>query len=208
MPTPHSPVYVWFDTEFTSLDLESAHLLQVAMVVTDGELRRRGPPESDVVTAVRLPAAAPVSPWVQQHGGALLAAARADTAPTPATVDDLLCRRLDELAGPASADPAARPILAGNSLHNDWWLARRRLPRFAARLHYRHLDVTAYKLEWLRRGEPEFDKGNAARILEFFPDAGPAVAAHARHDAHYDTLASIAELAFYRHTLLTPRRTR
>ncbi|MDD2238014.1 MAG: hypothetical protein PHG65_12485, partial [Kiritimatiellae bacterium] len=56
-----TPAYIWFDSEFTSLDPREAHLLQVAMIITDTSLQRILPPECDVRLAVRLPENAPVS---------------------------------------------------------------------------------------------------------------------------------------------------
>ncbi|NCC53628.1 MAG: hypothetical protein EOM20_20795, partial [Spartobacteria bacterium] len=50
-----APVFLWFDSEFTSLELETAHLLQVAMLATDGGLRRTTPAEADINVFVRLP---------------------------------------------------------------------------------------------------------------------------------------------------------
>ena len=41
-------LYVWFDTEYSDLDLETAALLQVAAVITDGALRRVLPAADDV----------------------------------------------------------------------------------------------------------------------------------------------------------------
>jgi oligoribonuclease (3'-5' exoribonuclease) len=109
-----------------------------------------------------------------------------------------------------------RPVLAGNSVHTDWWLARRFLPLFSSRLHYRHLDVTALKLEW-QRLHPDvesgascssieasclsFEKENPEIIRRYFPEAVLS-GAGSRHDAYYDVQASIAELAFYRRFLL------
>ncbi|MBN1663210.1 MAG: hypothetical protein JW943_06390 [Deltaproteobacteria bacterium] len=71
------------------------------------------------------------------------------------------------------------------------------MPRFLSRLHYRHLDVTAFKLEWKRRRpDSEFDKDDPTLIKKYFPEAVLPVAG--KHDAYYDVQASIAELAFYR----------
>ena len=76
------------------------------------------------------------------------------------------------------------------------------MPKMEARAHYRLLDVTTVKLEWLRWfGGTGFDKENPAVIQKFFRgsalngDIGP-------HDAYYDVQASIAELAFYRSRLM------
>ena len=94
-----------------------------------------------------------------------------------------------------------KPVLAGNSIHCDWYLARRFLPHFIRRLHYRHLDVTALKLQWrdwFKGGE--FDKARTGLTAKFF--AGPAGSVRGRqHDAYYDVQASIAELNYYRKQL-------
>ena len=48
-----STAYVWFDTEFTSLDLDEALLLQVSVMLTDKDLKRLTPPEEDVNFYIR-----------------------------------------------------------------------------------------------------------------------------------------------------------
>jgi oligoribonuclease (3'-5' exoribonuclease) len=142
------------------------------------------------------------SAWVEENLPDLLARCRAADAPDVAEADHRLAAYVDMAAGPTAARKEKRPVLAGNSIHADWWLARRFLPRFLSRLHYRHLDVTAFKLEWLKRfPEAEFDKGNPREVKQYFPEA-VMPAAGSRHDAYYDVQASIAELAFYRTHLL------
>jgi oligoribonuclease len=189
---------VWFDTEYTSLDLEGARLVQVALVVTDMEGRRVAAPDQDFVTAVRLPPESPVSDFLARECPALVRQARAETAPTVDEVDRALAARLDALCGPVASRIGDRPVLAGNSIHADWWLACRFLPVFLSRLHYRQLDVSSLKLLWLASGfGPEFDKGNIAQIREYLP--GWILPAEAqRHDALYDVMCSVAELNFYR----------
>ena len=41
-----STAYVWFDAEFTSLELDQARLLQVAVIITDINLQRIAPVEA------------------------------------------------------------------------------------------------------------------------------------------------------------------
>lgn len=192
---------VWFDTEFSDLDLDRARLLQVAAIVTDWNLRRLLPPERDIRWQVRLPPEADVSPWVQEHLPDLVRACRGSDALEPDEADRRLAALLVEVAGPTAPKPQDRPVLAGNSIHSDWWLARRFLPRFLAGLHYRHLDVTSFKLEWRRRQpEGELDKADPAAIARWFP--GAVLPPGGRHDALYDVQASIAEYAFYRAHLM------
>lgn len=204
MNTSEGPCLVWFDTEYTTLDLEQARLLQVAMVVTDTQGRRIGQPDQDLVTAVRLSPADRVSDFVLKECGDLVQQARLAATPDAAEVDALLSSRLDQLVGPIAAKIKDRPILAGNTIHADWWMARRFLPGFLSRLNYRNLDVSSLKILWLRSGKgPEFDKENTALLSEYLP-GWVLPGALRRHDALYDVMASIAELNYYRRHFLMP----
>jgi len=198
-PVAQSPnYYLWFDTEFTTLDLDRAHLLQVALVVTDIRLRRVVPPERDLVLDVRLPEGATVSAWSKEHMAPLLQRSRGPHALPVSQVEQQLAAYVRESTGPVPDAIEDRPVLAGNSIHADWWLARKYLPRFAAQLHYRHLDVSSWKVEWEGfQGGETFDKTNVALIRRYFPEAGAALS-NRPHDAYYDVIASIAELAYYR----------
>lgn len=193
---------VWFDTEYTSLDLERAHLLQVAMLITDAAGRRVAPPAADLCLGVRLPEGVEASPWVQANAPGLVAASRGAGAVTVAEADRRLAEAVTARLGPTPAAEKRRPVLSGNSIHADWFLVRRWLPRFHACLHYRHLDVTTLKLLWKERGTgEEFRKDDPGEIRRYFPEAALDDAAD-RHDALYDVQASIAELGFYRERLL------
>jgi len=202
MNTQYAPHLVWFDTEYTSLELEQARLVQVAMIVTDFQGQRIAPPEQDLVTPVRLPTDMPVSDFLAHECPQLVAQARAVEAPTVDLVDAMLVARLDELVGPPAAKVKDRPVLAGNTIHADWWLAERFLPRFIARLHYRHLDVSTLKILWLGgQCGPEFKKEDAALVQKYLPNWNVPAQAQ-RHDALYDVMGSIAELNFYRQHFL------
>jgi oligoribonuclease len=190
--------YVWFDTEYSSLELDNAVLLQVAALITNTALRRVAPQEQDVRLAIRLSDNEKVSPWVKKNLRKLLRACRAPEAVETAEADDRLSAYVDAVAGPPADHENQRPVLAGNSIHADWWLVRRFLPRFADRLHYRQLDVTAFKLEWERlHPDRPFEKENPEMIRTYFPEA-MLPASDTRHDAYYDVKASVAELAYYR----------
>lgn len=194
--------YVWFDTEYSNLELETACLLQVAALITDTSLRRVLPKECDVRLAIRLPDGEMLSPWVEQSLPDLVKACRSPEAVDIDEADMCLAGYVDAAAGLPAEREDQRPVLAGNSVHGDWWLVRRFLPRFLSRLHYRHLDVTAFKLEWKRlHPDTEFEKENPEIIRLHFPEAVLPVS-DSRHDAYYDLQSSIAELAFYRCYLL------
>jgi oligoribonuclease len=197
-----STAYLWFDTEYSDLNIEQASLLQVAAILTDADLQRLHPPEQDLKLYVRLPAETPVSPWVEENLREVLRICRSELALDVAEVERQLVAMIDRYVILPAGEDKRRPILAGNSVHADWWLARRYLPKFIARLHYRHLDVTALKLQWQDwHGGPTFEKDNLDSMRTYFPGAIAGLES-GRHDAHYDVQASIAELNFYRHALL------
>ena len=193
--------YIWFDTEYTNLELETSWLLQVAALITDTSLRRVLPQDDDVRLTIRLPDDKKPSPWVEENLPDLIKACRSPGAVNIDEADARLSDYVDAAAGLPTKREDQRPVLAGNSIHEDWWLVRRFLPRFQSRLHYRHLDVTAFKIEWKRRRpDEEFEKENPAIIRRYFPEAILPVSDR-RHDAYYDLQASIAEMAFYRRHL-------
>ena len=97
---------------------------------------------------IRVPAGKTISPWVEQHLPDLVKACRSSGAVDMEVATDVWPLYVDSVAGFPAEREDQRPVLAGNSIHADWWLIRRFLPRFLSRLHYRHLDVTAFKLEW------------------------------------------------------------
>lgn len=188
--------------EYSTLELESAWPLQVAALITDTSLRRVLPRKDDIRLVIQLPDKAVISPWVAQNLSELIEACRSLDAITVEEADKRLASYVDAAAGPPPEDETRRPVLAGNSIHGDWWLVHRFLPQFSRRLHYRHLDVTAFKLEWKRlHPDSEFEKENPKMIQQYFPEA-VLPASGTRHDAYYDLQASIAELAFYRHHLI------
>jgi len=195
---PTSSAYIWLDTEFTSLEFEQAALLQISIVLTDTSLQRLAEPASDLNLCIRLEPGTQVSPWVRENLPELIQKCRGDEAVPMEGLDERLCGYLERHIGPAGDEISSRPVIAGSSVHADYYLLRRLLPGFIGRCHYRLLDVTAIKLQWVDFASgPEMDKENPEVLRAHFPEAvvsgGPAV-----HDAYYDVQASIAELAYYR----------
>ncbi len=192
-----STAYLWFDTEFTSLELDEAQLLQVSAMLTDKDLKRLTPPEEDLNIYVRVDDGVPLSPWVQKNLPDLLEKCRSRTAVPVEEIDAKLTAYVDRWCDTPTKTIQKRPIMAGNSVHNDWILARKFFPKFVSRLHYRLLDVSTLKVQWLdlTDGE-EFDKQDTALVKKYFPEAD--LRRLRQHDAYYDIIASAAELAYYR----------
>ncbi|HEY5621547.1 MAG TPA: exonuclease domain-containing protein [Pontiella sp.] len=195
-----TPAYCWFDAEFTCLELDTARLLQVAVIVTDHELNRLHPAEDDLNLYIRLEPDVEVSPWVAENLSGLVAKCRSDEAVSVNEADRRIAGMLDRYCGTPHETMADRPVLAGNSVHNDWFLMRRFLPESIRRLHYRLLDVSSIKIQWMDwAGKEPFDKERAELLNQYFPGGG--IDAANAHDALFDIKASIAELAFYRANL-------
>lgn len=200
-----STAYVWFDTEYSSLDLEKAALLQVAMRITDAELQPLDPLRRDTNVFVRLPDGIEVSPWIRENMPDIVERCRSAEAMDVAELDAQLAATIDRVVVVPGGEYKRRPILAGNSIHADWYLAMKYLPRFLGKLHYRHLDVTALKIQWQDTlAGDEFDKDKADVVSRYCPEPRIDPAAK-RHDAYYDVQASIAELKYYRERLLVSR---
>ncbi|MFO1490271.1 MAG: hypothetical protein U1F77_04385 [Kiritimatiellia bacterium] len=203
-PAQRSRGYLWFDAEFSSLDLDTALLLQVSLVITGPDLVRILPSSRDLNLFLRLEAGDPVSPWVEKHIPHILRRCREPGAVTLPEAEGLLCAAVTDAFGDLSAAGiATRPLLAGNSVHNDWAMARRLLPRFQALTHYRLLDVSTLKTQWVDAfGGTAPRKDEAGFVRRYCPGAVLAPG-QAEHDAYFDVQASIAELAWYR-SMLTP----
>ncbi|HXV63854.1 MAG TPA: hypothetical protein VEK15_24350 [Vicinamibacteria bacterium] len=206
MTTPRF-LYCWFDTEYTMLELERAEILQIALIVTGDDLSPlpQRPAEipdellrADGFSAVAtLPPSERISDHVKENYQPLLESCRLHGRPVR-ELDGFLASYLDCFPESHAEDVRQRPVLSGNSIYADYFLARKYLPRFVSRLNYRHLDVTSFKIEWLfHYREQKFEKlGRADGIQKFY--RGRDAVSGDKHDAYYDVQASIAELAFYR----------
>lgn len=167
---------VWLDMEMSGLDPMSNRILEVAMVLTDAQLRVLDQSEAWVVhqTDEHL---ATMDQWNQStHGkSGLIDKVRASTL-NEATVEAAL---LQQLAGwiPRGAVP-----LCGNTIHQDRRFMQRYMPQLEAYFHYRNVDVSTIK-ELCRRWRPELLKG--------FVKKGA-------HTALADVLESIDEMRYYR----------
>jgi oligoribonuclease len=196
-----TPAYLWFDAEFSSLDLDTAELLQVAVMATNAALDPLSTPEEDLNLFIQVENPDAISPWVREHIPQVVEGSLSEEAVEVEVADNMLAAYVDRITGGPIDAIQDRPLLAGNSVHNDWLLARRLLPAFVTRLHYRLLDVSTIKVQWRDHfGEAEFDKDSHEQIRQYFP-AARLREGLAGHDAYYDIQASIAELGFYRSRL-------
>ncbi|MBZ0328805.1 oligoribonuclease [Halomonas sp. ANAO-440] len=177
---PRQDLLVWIDLEMTGLDPERERIIEVATLITDGDLNliAEGP-----VLAVHQPEAllAAMDDWNQKtHGESGLVARVKES-----TIDTAEAQRqtLDFLR--AHVAPGSSPM-CGNSVHQDRRFLEREMPELLDFFHYRNLDVSTLK-ELAKRWNP-----------------GALAGFHKRntHQALDDIRESVAELAHYRNTFL------
>lgn len=165
---------LWLDLEMTGLNPATDRMLEVAAVVTDWKFNQLDQFESgigqDRRTIETLLAANPFAAARPAETKELIELSV--NAPSQAEVET----RLVELADKHCADGPA--LLAGNSIHMDRQFIRTYWPKFEAKLHYRMLDVSAWKVVMIGKYGVDFTKQETHRALD-------------------DIRESIAELQFY-----------
>jgi oligoribonuclease len=174
---------VWIDCEMTGLDIERDALVEIACLVTDGELALL----DDGVDLVIKPPAEAVDQMVdvvrEMHTASGLLeelAAGVTLAEAQEQVLGYVRRHISE--------PRKVP-LCGNSIATDRSFIARDMPELDAYLHYRMVDVSSIK-ELARRWYPR----------AYF--ASPQK--HGGHRALADIRESIQELGYYREAIFVP----
>jgi len=198
MNSDKSPGYIWFDAEFTSINLETAKVLQVAAIATDTNLIPINEINNHINLKIRIEKNDPISPWVKENLGDLINECLSSEAIEITTADSIISQWIEGIFGKSNDDIFKRPILAGNSVHNDWYMMRKFFPKFKNYLHYRLLDVSTLKILWKDWGfnDHQFNKECLEEINEFY--LGENITKLDPHDALFDIKASIAEMSFYK----------
>jgi oligoribonuclease len=139
---------VWIDLEMTGLDPDRERIVEIAVIITDGQLERleEGP---DLVLGADEAILDAMDPFVvQMHtASGLIPLIRSSTLTVEDAeqqVLDFVCRHVPE--------PRTAP-LAGNSVHADRAFLRKYMPRIEDYVHYRNVDVSTIK-ELARRWHP------------------------------------------------------
>ena len=171
---------IWIDMEMSGLDPEVERILEIAVVITTSQL--------DVV------AEAPV--LVVHQPDSLLDAMDAwnkGTHGKSGLIDRVKASTLTEVEAEAQIVafisqhvPAKQSPICGNSVHQDRRFLVRYMPKLEDYFLYRNLDVSTLK-ELARRWKPEVMAG---------------LVKHGKHEALADIHESIAELKYYRETIL------
>ena len=156
---------LWVDMEMTGLDPVEDYPLEIAAIVTDWEFQEIATYEGAVhwcSTHVQARFDRNKKFWYEEAPASReqLMAQNKATTKTKAAVERELLEFLDTHFGDTPV------LLAGNSIHQDrkfidqWW------PKFAKRLHYRMLDVSAWKVVFEGKYHKKFAKPEQHRALE------------------------------------------
>lgn len=172
---------VWADCEMTGLDIEKDEICEIAVIVTDDQLK---PVDRGIQIVIRPSEAAMANmgKFVRQmHTDSGLLAELESGVSIESAQEQVL-----SYLGKYITEPKTAP-LAGNSIGTDRMFIIRQMPKLDAFLHYRNIDVSSLK-ELVRRWYP--------RVYFQLPKKIGS------HRALADIRESIQELAYYRQAVL------
>lgn len=155
---------LWIDLEMTGLDPDLDRILEVAAIATDWDFNEVATYEGVVKVGPRLmerrmkvgKAFWDANP-VARDG---LVAQNLTKGRSGRTVESELLAFIDE-----HFDSGVPVLLGGNSIHQDRKFIMNEWPRLDARLHYRMLDVSAWKVVFEGKFKKKFAKPEEHRAL-------------------------------------------
>jgi oligoribonuclease len=175
---------VWIDCEMTGLDIDNDELVEIAVVITDYDLK----PVDEGLDIVIKPDDSALANMGEFVTNMHTASGLIEEIPLGISVADAEYQVLEYVLSHIPAEQ--RAPLAGNSIGTDRAFLTKFMPRLDAQLHYRNVDVSSIK-ELARRWYPRAYFNAPAK------DGG--------HRALADILESIRELAYYREAVFVPQ---
>ncbi len=164
MPKPaFKPKYIlWMDLEMTGLDPVQDRILEVGAIITDWNFTEIATYEAVKKVGSNLVKKRMLGEFWESYPNvrdALIA--QNMTGKNGRTVENELLAFIDEHIGGEQ-----KVLLAGNSIHQDRRFITNEWPRLDARLHYRMLDVSAWKVVFEGKFGKKFAKPEAHRAIE------------------------------------------
>ena len=167
---------LWLDMEMTGLDINKEVVIEVACIVTDMNFRELDSFE----TIVKQPQSYldSMDSWNTEHHGKSGLTAKVPTGMDPEMMEMKLIDLINKHFPLSRTDLKKRPIMAGNSIAQDRLFIDKYFKNLSARLHYRMVDVSSFKVVMNNKYNLEYKKQNSHRALD-------------------DIRESIGELKFY-----------
>ena len=155
-----SSILLWVDLEMTGLDPAQDRILEVAAIVTDWNMEELGTFTAVVKVDEKLMRERMVGEFWEKNRDSFdgLIAQNASGEPTKQVEQELL-KFLAQF-------PAETVYLAGNSIHQDRKFIEREWPDLNRKLHYRMLDVSAWKIYFENALHRQFAKPENHRALD------------------------------------------
>ncbi len=162
----NKPSLLWIDLEMTGLEPGQDKILEVAAIVTDWEFQELAIYEGVVhvdekIIEVRMQKGPAAAFWEANPNARDGLIAQNEHGSSTATIEKALLGFIDEHF--EKDDPV---ILAGNSIHQDRRFIRAEWPLVDSRLHYRMLDVSAWKVVMEGKYKRKFTKPENHRALD------------------------------------------
>jgi oligoribonuclease len=169
---------LWIDMEMTGLDVKKEVPIEIAAIVTDFDFQELEIYHSVIQQDKKYLDA--MDEWNKKHHGE----SGLTEAVSQGKDSSLVQKEMVQLIQRHFQEPA---IIAGNSIGQDRTFIDHHLPTLAAKLHYRMLDVSSWKVVMNKKYQHVYKKKNAHRAVD-------------------DIRESISELKFYLESVNLPKK--
>ena len=151
---------LWLDLEMTGLDPKEDKILEVAAIATDMKLNEITSYEAVVKVDPEIMTSRMVGEFWEKNSQSRNALMEQNQNGKPiATVEKELLQFVEKYFG-------SEVYLAGNSIHQDRKFIEQEMPELNKRLHYRMLDVSAWKIYFENALKKKFVKPENHRALD------------------------------------------